>query len=186
MGSCAGVTCNTRVAITLFMTWAISLNIMMVLWWKKQYRFHGRMQRAHRDPPLENHKWLRVSFAILVRTLLEKQWARLLIEEGSYGARRWLKTLSAPPSPDWNFWNRPWILLICKRIHHLPISDHPSCDRVLSNCLRLPFVYDSFKPGTHDETFVCNSMLQTKVSWCVRPKNMFQEIFRVSWNCFIE
>ena len=37
----------------------------------------------------------------------------------------------------------------------------------------------SLKPGTHEETFVCNSVLQTKVSWCVRPKNMFQEIFGV-------
>ena len=36
------------------------------------------------------------------------------------------------------------------------------------------------KPGTHDETFVCNSVLQTKVSSCVRPRNMFQETFGVS------
>ena len=35
----------------------------------------------------------------------------------------------------------------------------------------------SFKPGTHDETFVCNTELQTKLSWCVRPRKMFQEIF---------
>ena len=33
------------------------------------------------------------------------------------------------------------------------------------------------KPCTHNETFVCNSVLQAKVSWCVRPRNMFQEIF---------
>ena len=31
----------------------------------------------------------------------------------------------------------------------------------------------TLKPGT----FVCNSVLQTKISWCVRPRNMFQEIF---------
>ena len=36
------------------------------------------------------------------------------------------------------------------------------------------------KPSTHDETFVCNSVLQTKVSSCVHLRNIFQEIFGVS------
>ena len=33
--------------------------------------------------------------------------------------------------------------------------------------------WDGLKPGTH-ETFVCNSVLQTKVSWCVRRETCFK------------
>ena len=41
-------------------------------------------------------------------------------------------------------------------------------------------IQQCLKAGTHDGPFVCNSVLQTKVSRCVRPRNMFQEIFGVS------
>ena len=70
---------------------------------------------------------------------------------------------------------------LCHKAHY--VSDAVAC---VCKCMSI-----SVKPGTHDETFVCNSVLQTKVSWCVRPRNMFQEIlmfleqFHRIGHCFI-
>ena len=43
--------------------------------------------RGADPPPLENHKWLKVSLKIHERTPLEKQldWVQLLLEGGLYG-----------------------------------------------------------------------------------------------------
>ena len=70
----------------------------------------------------------------------------------------------------------------------VPLRDYVFSDKILIfNLVKEIVLYTGkstlevpLKPGTHDETFVCNSVLQTKVSWCVRPRNMFQVIFGVS------